>query len=118
MSIFAYTETALTHFTDLLHDLYFALPRENFIPQAGVISIQLFDKDRILRKEVVSEFRCSIYEVTSCEMVGDPKRCPDPVFFNLFQYNRKKGVLVLKACSPLQVKFYVKNLHLELDQLG
>jgi hypothetical protein len=117
MPIFAYSETALEHFTDLLHDLYFALPRENFVPQAGVISIQLFDKDRILRKEVVSQFRCSIHEVTNCEMKGDPKKCPDPIFFNVFKYSRKKGTLVLKACSPLQITFQVKSLHLELEQL-
>jgi hypothetical protein len=117
MAIFAYSETALAHFTDLLHDLYFALPGENFVPQAGVISIQLFDKDRILRKEVVSQFRCSIHEVTSCEMKGDPRRCPDPIFFNVFKYSRTKGLLVLKACSPVQIKFHVKNLHLELEQL-
>jgi hypothetical protein len=117
MSIFAYSETALAHFTDLLHDLYFALPSGNFVPQAGVISVQLFDKDRILRKEVVSEFRCSIHEVTSCKVEGDAKKCPDPIFFNVFKYSRKKGLLVLKACSPLQIKFQVKNLHLELEQL-
>ena len=118
MPILAYSETALAHFTHLLHDLYFALPKESFVPQGGVISLQLFDKDHILRKEVVSEFQCTIHGVTNCEMQGNPKKCPDPIFFNVFKYSRRKGTLVLKACSPVQIKFHVKYLHVELDQLA
>ena len=117
MAIFAYSATALAHITDLLHDLYFTLTNGNFVPAAGVVSIQLFDKDRILRKEIVSQFRCSVHEVTKCEVKGDPRKCPDPIFFNVFKYSRDKGLLVLKACSPVQVQFQVKNLRVELDQL-
>lgn len=117
MPIFAHTETALEHITDILHDLYFTLPEGDFVPQGGVVSIRLFDKERLLRRDVMSEFQCSIHEVDSCEIGGDRKKCPDPVYFNQFRYSSRKGLLVLKACPPLQLRFRVRNLHVALAQV-
>lgn len=117
MAIFAYSETALVHLTDLLHDLYFPLPHGNLVPENRIISIQFFDRDRILRKDVISEFRCSIHQVVSSETEGRIEKCPDPIYFNEFEYKKGKGSLVLMACSPLKIKFQVTALHLELEQL-
>lgn len=118
MPILARSEIVLAHFTDLLHDLYFPLPRKGLCPTNGMICIPVRDEERLLSKDYVSTFELRIYEVTDIEIEGRPDICPDPVQLNKIEYKRKGGIVVIAAVHPVRVKCRVQKLHLELEQIN
>ena len=118
MAIFAYSEVALAHFSDLLHDLHFPMPKGRLAPEKGEIRMTFTDQDRILRGDAVSRFSLLICEIYEADIQGQPERCPLTLIFNEFRYKDKESVLVLEAVHPLLLKFRVKRIHLALDQIA
>lgn len=117
MPILAYSKDSLVVFNNLLHDLYFDVPRERLTPVAGRICIRLTDQDFVIHKEWVSDFSLSICEVERADVKGDVNALPGQVELNRIVYQPGEGLLILKAVHPFQIICKVQRLHLELEQL-
>ena len=117
MPIYAYSDVGLHHFTDLLHDLYFALPGKDLKPVDGRIHITFKDEEKIICDDRISEFEVCVCDVLEVKLDGRPEDCPDPVQMNKLKYKAKEKTVVFEAVHPIQIRIKVEKLHLELNQL-
>jgi hypothetical protein len=118
LPIIARSLVALAHVTDILHDLYFPLPRNGLRAENGSVVIVLTDQDLILDDQRVSEFRLTVRHVIRTEMAGVPEKNPELIQFDEFRYKPNDKVLSIKTAHPVRFIFQLESLHIELEQVA
>jgi len=114
----AYQGEDLKPVNQLLHDLCLDLPDYDYQAENGVARFTLTDQDMIVKRDWVSEFRLSVFDVTAYEYEEDSKDTPTPVTFNKVTFHDRINELVIHCAEGVRLKFRVGALHVEVEHIA
>ena len=70
MPLFAINRAMLEFFNQILHDLYYEIPRTGLSPSHGKLQIILSDRDHVIDKISIYRFLLTIHNTFAIENIG------------------------------------------------